>query len=122
MHKRAVAVVHAVAGWPATYVAPTETSNGQEDVQTFALEAAERMRLALDAAEQVLACELFRRCTRRGCWRRSGWPVARGDLPALLDQVAEVLPPGVADRPRGEDVDLLRGLLSAGWALDPSCP
>ncbi len=121
VHKRAVAVVHEVAGWPASYVAPTETSNGQEDVQTFALEAAERLRLALDAAQQVLACELLALHQARLLAPRR-MAAARGGLTGLLDQVADVLPPGLADRPRGEDVDLLCELLSSGWALDRSSP
>jgi len=121
VHKRAVAVVHAVAGWPASYVSPMETSNGQEDVQTFALEAAERMRLALDAAEQVLACELLalHQARRLAPERMAS---ARGDLPALMDRVAEVLPSGIEDRPWGEDVERLRRLLRDGWALDRSSP
>jgi histidine ammonia-lyase len=119
VHKRAVAVVHEVAGWPATHVSPMETSNGQEDVQTFALEAAERLRLALDAAEQVLACELLAVHQAR-LLAPERMVAARGDLPALLDQVADVLPPGVEDRPWGEDVERLRALLRSGWA--PSSP
>ena len=92
MHKRAVAVVHEVAGWPATHVSPMETSNGQEDVQTFALEAAERLRLALDAAEVVLACELLALHQARQL-APERMAAARGDLPALLDRVAEVAAP-----------------------------
>ena len=69
-----------MAGWPATYVSPIETSNGQEDVQTFALEAAERLRLALDAAEQVLACELLALHQAR-LLAPDRMAAARGDLP-----------------------------------------
>ena len=119
VHKRAVAVVHDVAGWPASHVSPIATSNGQEDVQTFALEAAERLRLALDAAEQVLACELLALHQAR-LLAPDRMAAARGDLPTLLDQVADVLPPGTADRPWGEDIERLRELLRTGWALDPS--
>jgi len=100
-------------------VSPIETSNGQEDVQAFALEAAERLRLALDAAEQVLACELLALHQAR-LLAPDRMAAARGDLPTLLDQVADVLPPGTADRPWGEDIERLRELLRTGWALDPS--
>ncbi|GAA4707152.1 aromatic amino acid lyase [Nocardioides conyzicola] len=121
VHKRAVAVVHEVAGWPATHVSPMETSNGQEDVQTFALEAAERLRLALEAAETVLACELLAlHQARLLAPERMG--AARGDLSLLLDQVSEVLPAGIEDRPWGEDVERLRELLRSGWAQRPSSP
>jgi histidine ammonia-lyase len=121
VHKRAVAVVHEVAGWPATHVSPMETSNGQEDVQTFALEAADRLRLALEAADVVLACELLALHQAR-LLAPERMAAARGDLPALLDRVAQVLPPGVEDRPWGEDVERLRELLRSGWAQDPSSP
>ncbi|WP_245155989.1 aromatic amino acid lyase [Nocardioides sp. 503] len=121
VHKRAVAVVHEVSGWPATFVSSAETSQGQEDVQTFALEAAERLRLALDAAEQVLACELLALHQAR-LLAPERMAAARGGLPALVEQVADVLPPGTEDRPWGEDVERLRALLRSGWALDPSSP
>jgi hypothetical protein len=41
----------------------------------------------------------------------------------LLDEVAKVLPPGVADRPWGEDVEQLLALLRSGWAQpEPARP
>jgi len=116
VHKRAVAVVHAVAGWPATPVSPVETSQGQEDVQTFALEAAERLRLALDAAREVLACELLGLHQAR-LLAPERMVSARGGLAELLEQVAEVLPTGVADRPRGEDIEQLVDLLGSSWGV-----
>lgn len=121
VHKRAVAAVHEVAGWPATPVAPAETSSGQEDVQTFALVAAERLRLALEAAEQVLACELLTAHQARQLApdRLDGAP---DGLVALLDEVAKVLPPGVADRPWGEDIEQLLTLLRSGWAAPHPVP
>ena len=59
VHKRAVAAVHAASGWGATPIGTTETSLGQEDVQTYGLEAADRLRVAVDAARQVVAAELL---------------------------------------------------------------
>lgn len=120
LHKRAVAAVHAVAGWPATSSAPVETSGGQEDVQTFALEAAERLRLALAAAREVLACELL--ALHQAHMLDPGrWAKMPPALHELVQQVAAVLPAGAQDRPWGRDVERLRGLLGAGWAL-PSAP
>lgn len=131
LHKRAVAEVQAVAGWGASTAAPAETSLGQEDVQTFALEAAERLLRALAAAETVLLCELLAVHQARTLDPRR---VPPGPLADLLDEAAAVLPPGADDRPRGEDLERLRSLLagpagpggpgglSAGWAPAPSSP
>lgn len=115
VHKRVVAAVHDVAGWTASTGFPAETSDGQEDVQTFALEAAERLRLALDAAGTVLAGELLavHQVRTLAPERLDG---AHPLLVALLDEVAAVLPAGVADRPWGEDVEALRELLGRGWS------
>jgi histidine ammonia-lyase len=119
VHKRAVAVVHAVAGWPATTAFPMETSGGQEDVQTFALEAADQLSRAIDAAEQVLACELLA-VHQAGQLDPSRAQRLPRPLRELLEQVADVLPRGVVDRPWGEDVERLRRLLRDGWALSSS--
>ena len=119
VHKRAVAVVHAVAGWPATTAFPMETSGGQEDVQTFALEAADQLSRAIDAAEQVLACELLA-VHQAGQLDPSRAQQLPRPLRELLEQVADVLPRGVVDRPWGEDVERLRRLLRDGWALSSS--
>lgn len=51
--------MHSVAGLGAITVTTVETSGGQEDVQTFALEAAEKLRLTIEVADQVLAAELL---------------------------------------------------------------
>ena len=112
LHKRCVGVVHAVAGLPASTSWAGETSSGQEDVQTFALEAAERARSAIDALEQVLACELLAVHQARVLApdRLSG---ASPSLLERLDAAAAVLPAGAADRPFGEDVEALRALLRA---------
>jgi histidine ammonia-lyase len=116
LHKRTVAALHSVAGWGATTVTPVETSAGQEDVQTFALEAAEKLRLTIDVADQVLAAELL--AVHQG--RRLA-PAPLQDAPAalmtLLDEAAAVLPEGTADRPWGEDVERLLELLRSGWAV-----
>lgn len=114
LHKRVVAAVHEVAGWPVSSAWTAETSAGQEDVQSFALEAAERLRLALEAAELVLAAELLAvvQGDRLAPGRLAGISAGLRDR---LGAAASVLPDGVEDRPWGEDVLALRGLLSRGW-------
>lgn len=116
LHKRTVAAVHAIAGWGATTTTPVETSGGQEDVQTFALEAAEKLRLVVEAADQVLAAELL--AVHQGrCLAPARLQAAPDALLTLLDEAAAVLPEGAADRPWGEDVERLLELLRAGWAV-----
>lgn len=119
LHKRTVAALHSVAGWGATTVTTMETSSGQEDVQTFALEAAEKLRLAIDVADQVLAAELLALHQGR-CLAPARLEEAPHALLALLDAAAEVLPEGSADRPWGEDVERLLELLRADWAVPSS--
>lgn len=108
VHKRVVAAVHEVSGWPASTAFPAETSAGQEDVQTFALEAAERLRLALEVADLVLAAELLAVHQARLLGADALLPDA---LREPLDRVAAVLPAGVDDRPWGEDLAVLQDLL-----------
>ena len=60
VHKRAAGEVHAMRRLAAaTPVGLIETSGGQEDVQSFAWEAAEKLRAALRHARAVTACELL---------------------------------------------------------------
>lgn len=110
VHKRAIGVTHGLRrhAFPAT-VGPVEASAGQEDVQAFALEAAEACRAALDGAREVLACELLAVHQAR-CLGATLPPDAGASLVAVLDAVAEVLPATAADRPFGRDVELLLGL------------
>lgn len=114
VHKRAAAAVHAVSGWASTPLGPIETSGGQEDVQTFALEAAEKLRLTLGAAREVQACGLLAVHQARLLA-----PHLLADAPpplaSLLDDLAAVLPATTLDRPWGEDLQqLLDGPLLAG--------
>ena len=104
LHKRAVAEVQAVAAAPV--LLPVETSGGQEDVQSFALEAAERLRAAIAAWRVVVACELL--AVHQARLLGGATPPA---LDALLASAAAVLPEGAHDRPRGPDVDALVRLL-----------
>ena len=59
IHKAAVGSLHAVSPAGFTAAGTHETSHGQEDVQTYALQAAERLRLAVRSAREVVACELL---------------------------------------------------------------
>ena len=96
----------------ATPVGLIETSGGQEDVQSFAWEAAEKLAAALRHARAVTACELlagYQAATLSGlsgrpptepspgrCW--TGWP--------------GIIAPIDGDRPFGED---LQHLIGAPW-------
>ena len=60
VHKRAAGEIHAMRRLAAaTPVGLIETSGGQEDVQSFAWEAAEKLSAALRHARAVVACELL---------------------------------------------------------------
>ena len=112
VHKRAAGEVHALRrlAVPAS-VGLIETSGGQEDVQSFAWEAAETLRAALHHARAVTAAELlagYQACSLSGGPRRTG---CRG----LLARLAGIVGPIDADRPFGEDIEhILRAGLVAG--------
>jgi histidine ammonia-lyase len=109
VHKRAAGEVHAMRRLAtATPVGLIETSGGQEDVQSFTWEAAEKLSVALHHARAVTACELL-----------AGYQAAAlsGQTPpagcrALLDWLAEIIGPIDGDRPFGEDIE---HLISAPW-------
>lgn len=116
VHKRAVGVVHALrrlAG-PAT-IGPIETSTGQEDVQSFALEAAETLRCALDGWADVLAGQALavHQMHRLGARPPSDADPATG---ALLDTLAARLPADVHDREWGRDLAVLRAWIGGAGA------
>jgi histidine ammonia-lyase len=104
VHKRAAGEVHAMRRMTgATPVGLIETSGGQEDVMSFAWESAENLRQALACARAVTACELltaYQGCTLAG---RRGAPGGE----RLLDWLGSVVPPILADRPFGEDIERL---------------
>ncbi|WP_194910679.1 aromatic amino acid lyase [Catenulispora rubra] len=114
VHKRAVGVVHALRRFavPST-VGTMETSAGQEDAQTFSVEAAEDCRLASEGLREVLACELLALQQARGLGARLPHDADR--LAGALDEVAAVLPSGTGDRFFGQDVGRLVELLAQGW-------
>ncbi len=116
VHKRAVGVTHALVGAARPVsIGVSETSLGQEDVQSFSVEAAVACGDAIDAVRDVLACELL--AVNQAIHLIPGAPSAWGaELQALLAAVVGLLPEGTADRPFGREVAKLSGLLATGWA------
>jgi len=112
VHKRAAGEVHAMRRLAvATPVGLIETSGGQEDAQSFAWEAAEKLRLALHQARAVTACELLAGYQARALAGPTGRPPSPG-CAALLDWLAGLVPPIDGDRPFGEDIERL---IRAPW-------
>src|SRR6516162_1758466 len=112
VHKRAAGEVHAMRRLAtATPIGLIETSGGQEDVQSFAWEAAETLRGALRHARAVTACELLAGYQAAAL---SGSPPPAGSR-ALLDWLSGLVEPIDADRPFGEDLERLIG---APWPPD----
>jgi histidine ammonia-lyase len=88
VHKRAVAL---------------ETSNGQEDVQSFSWEAVGGLAEAIRLAGEVLACEVLTVFQACALSKRAVSPA----LQSFLGSVAAVVPPIAADRPFGADLQRL---------------
>jgi histidine ammonia-lyase len=110
VHKRAVGEVHAMRRLATpTAIGLIETSGGQEDVQSFAWEAAVNVRSALDRARTVAACELLAAFQAASL----GEPLYPPKSQELLDRIAKRIEPIERDRPFGTDIELIRG----GWWL-----
>jgi histidine ammonia-lyase len=104
VHKRAAGEVHAMRRLAAaTPVGLIETSGGQEDVQSFAWEAAEKLRTALRHAHVVTACELL---AGYQAAELSGRPPPAECQP-VLDWLAGVIGPIDVDRTFGVDIERL---------------
>jgi histidine ammonia-lyase len=109
VHKRAAGEVHAMRQLAtATPVGLIETSGGQEDVQSFAWEATEKLLAAMRHARAVTACELLAGYQAAALSDRSLFAGCRG----LLDWVAGIVGPIDGDRPFGEDI---QHLIEAPW-------
>jgi histidine ammonia-lyase len=109
VHKRAAGEVHVMRRLAvATPVGLIETSGGQEDVQAFAWEAADKLRDALRHARAVTACELLAGYQAAAL---SGRPPPPGCQP-LLDWLSAIVDPIDGDRTFGED---LQRLIEAPW-------
>jgi histidine ammonia-lyase len=104
VHKRAVATCHYLRrlALPSA-IGALETSNGQEDVQSFAWEAAGVLAEAVRLTREVTACELL---AVHQAFALSKRPVPVG-LRDFLGAVADVVPAIETDRPFGEDLTRL---------------
>jgi histidine ammonia-lyase len=104
VHKRAVATSHALRRLTLPSATSTaETSNGQEDVQSFSWEAVGGLAEATRLTREVAACELL---AVHQAFALSKRPIPAG-LRELLRAVADVVPPIEADRPFGRDLTRL---------------
>jgi histidine ammonia-lyase len=115
VHKRAAGEVHAARRLAAaTPVGLIETSGGQEDVQSFAWEAADTLWAAMRHARAVTACELLAGYQAAALAGLSGLggraPTDR--CAALLDWLAGIIGPIDGDRTFGEDIERL---INAPW-------
>src|SRR5215469_5278674 len=110
VHKRAVGEVHALRrlAMP-TSVGLIETSGGQEDVQSFAWEAAVNLRSALRRARAVAAAEALTAFRAASLADR---PLPPGSQ-ALLDRLRRIVKPIDGDRQFGADIELL---LDGSWS------
>ena len=117
VHKAVIGDIHAVSSPGFTAVGTRETSRGQEDVQTYALTAAERLRTTVSVARRVVASELL--AVHQARLLAPDRARGSGALAAAGDRGGEALPPGVDDRPWGEDLEVLHDLLAAGWPGGP---
>ncbi|GAA1533034.1 aromatic amino acid lyase [Kribbella lupini] len=104
VHKRAVATTHALRrlSLPAA-IGAMETSNGQEDVQTFTWEAAGNLTTAVRLTREIVAAELL---TVHQAFALSEREVPAG-LRELHAAVQAVVPPIEADRPFGLDLQAI---------------
>jgi histidine ammonia-lyase len=104
VHKRAAGEVHAMRRLAAaTPVGLIETSGGQEDVQSFAWEAADKLFTALRHAHVVTASELL---VAYHAAALSGREPPAGCLP-VLDWLAGIIGPPDGDRTFGVDLERL---------------
>lgn len=101
VHKKAVALVHSLRrlSLPAA-IGSVETSNGQEDVQSFSWEATGGLGEAIRLAREVLACEVLAVFQAFALSKRPVPP----RLSEFLGAVGSVVPPIEADRPFGVDL------------------
>ena len=117
VHKRAVGRVHHLRRTAApAAVGATETSLGQEDVQSFGLEAATALDDALAGLRDVTACELL--AVHRATLLDPSRPQGSERLKMVLQQGFASLPTDTGDRAFGRDVGVLVHDLGVGWAAD----
>ncbi|RZT28819.1 histidine ammonia-lyase [Kribbella sp. VKM Ac-2569] len=104
VHKRAVATTHQLRRLTLpTAISTAETSNGQEDVQTFSWEAVGNLGEAIRLTRETTVCELL---AVRQAFALSAREIPPG-LQDIMQAVDDVVPPIDADRPFGEDLTRL---------------
>ncbi|HEY3560253.1 MAG TPA: aromatic amino acid lyase [Kribbella sp.] len=104
VHKRAVATTHQLRRLTLpTAIGTAETSNGQEDVETFSWEAVGNLGEAIRLTRETTACELL---AVRQAFALSDRPVPPA-LQPLLQAVDQAVPPISTDRPFGKDLTTL---------------
>ncbi len=108
LHKRAVAAVAELRRRASPVsVGVADTSLGQEDVQSAGFAAAENLRAAAALAREVTAIELI--TARQAWWLRGSGPAP--GLGAVATPLLDAVPPVDDDRPLGDDVSRVVGLL-----------
>jgi histidine ammonia-lyase len=117
VHKRAVGVLHSAlrSSAPASLGA-AETSLGQEDVQSFGLEAARSLHESMLVLADVTACELL--AARQATLLDPTGSQGSESLRMVLHKGFETLTRDVNDRQFGLDVTQLTRVLAVGWAGD----
>lgn len=96
-------------GAPAS-IGIADTSLGQEDAETFAFEAAEKLRRVEGLVRDVISCEVL---VARQAWALRGEGVAAG-LEVFAGELGELVEPVGEDRPLGPDLTRLVGALERG--------
>jgi histidine ammonia-lyase len=125
VHKRAAGEVHALRRLAVpSAVGAIETSNGQEDVQSFAWAAAQALGAALGHARAVAACELLTawQATQLAGWGggtsggTGGGTGGGGGARELAARLSELIEPIETDRPLGPDIERLA---HGAWRPEP---
>ncbi|NUS51405.1 MAG: aromatic amino acid lyase, partial [Nocardioidaceae bacterium] len=117
VQKRAVGLVHElrVSAAPAS-IGAMETSAGQEDVQSFGLEAAAALDHALGVLRDVTACELL--ALHQARLLDDTGPHGSPGLQTVLHKGSQCVSQDANDRPFGVDVESISHVLGVGWAHD----
>jgi histidine ammonia-lyase len=121
VHKRAVGLLHEArrASAPASLGA-VETSQGQEDVQSFGLEAARAAADAVDVLRDVTASELL--AVHQATLLDDTAPRGTERLRMVLHKASEHLGSTTQDRVLGREVTAIAHVLGVGWAHDALDP